>query len=80
MPIKAYLEDAAVFDPEAIRVMSHAFESACAALRIAPTQTRERTIIAARVIDLARSGVIDANALRERVLLEARSSGSDGEA
>ncbi|MBV8835455.1 MAG: hypothetical protein JO000_02865 [Alphaproteobacteria bacterium] len=78
MPIRAYLQDIAAFDPEAISVMSQAFESACAALGIAPTQTRERTVIATRVIDLARSGVIDAKALRERVLLEARSSGSDG--
>ena len=79
MPIRAYLENAAAFDPEAIRVMSQAFESACVALRIAPTQTRERTIIATRVIDLARNGVIDAQALSERLLHEARSSGSDGE-
>jgi hypothetical protein len=75
MPIRAYLQDVAAFDPDAIRVMSQAFEAACAALRIAPTQMHERTVIAARVIDLARSGVIDAQALRDRVLLEARSSG-----
>lgn len=79
MPIRAYLQDVAAFDPEAIGVMSQAFESACAALRIAPTQTRERTIIATRIIDLARSGVIDARALRDRVLLESRASGSGDE-
>ncbi len=79
MPIRAYLENVAAFDPEAINVMSQAFESACAALRIAPTQTRERTIIATRVIDLARNGVIDAQALRDRVLLEARAGGSDAD-
>ena len=77
MPIKAFLEDGAAFDPDAINVMSQAFEAACAALQIAPTQTHARTVIAARVIDLARNGVIDAKALRDRVLREARAS--DGE-
>jgi hypothetical protein len=72
MPIRGYLEDHAAFDPEAIRIMSQSFEEVCAALQIAPTQTRERAIVAARIVDLARSGVIEVKTLRERVLLEAK--------
>ena len=78
MPIRGYVEDHAAFDPEAIRIMSQAFEEVCAALQIADTDDRERAIVAARIIDLARSGVLDAQALRERLLLEARSLPPDG--
>ena len=71
MPIHGYLDDNAAFEPAAITAMSQALEQACAALQIGPTQTHERQIIATRIIDLARSGVIDPKALSERVLLEA---------
>ena len=72
MPIRQYLEQHA-FDPEAIAIMSHALEAACAALQVGAADTHARRIVATRIIDLARSGVIDANALRDRVLLEAKS-------
>jgi len=72
MPIRQYLEQHA-FDPEAIAVMSRALEAACAALQIGAADTNARHVIATRIIDLARSGVMDANALRDRVLLEAKS-------
>ena len=72
MPISQYLEHQ-VFDPEAIAIMSYALEAACATLQIGADDTRGRRVIATRIIDLARSGVIDANALRDRVLLEAKS-------
>jgi len=78
MPIRGYVEDHAAFDPEAIRIMSRVFEEVCSTLQIADTENRERAIIAARIIDLARSGVIDAEVLRERLLLEARSLPPDG--
>jgi hypothetical protein len=74
MPIRSYLEDRAAFEPEAITAMSQAFEQACTALAITARQERERTVIATRIIDLARTGVIDAKALRDRVLLEAGSA------
>jgi len=49
--------------------MSRALEETCKALHI-NGQVRDRAAIAARIIDLARSGVIDAKALSERVLAE----------
>mgnify|MGYP003701595203 CR=1 FL=1 len=59
MPIRNYLEDHAVFEPEA---MSNALEQACKALHI-NGQLRDREVIAAR---------INATALRDRVLAETK--------
>jgi hypothetical protein len=70
MPIRRYLEDNSSFEPEAIEVMSQALEMACKALHI-NGEIRDREAIAARIIDLARSGVIDAKALSQRVIDEA---------
>jgi hypothetical protein len=50
--------------------MSGALEQACAVLHI-NGHSPSREIIAARIIDLARTGVIDAKALSERVVAEA---------
>lgn len=68
MPIRNYLEDHAVFEPEA---MSNALAQTCKALHI-NGQLRDREVIAARIIDLARNGVIDPAALRDRVLAETK--------
>lgn len=74
MPITPYLpEDNSVFEPIALAAMSQAFEEACTALNIPLSEPHDREMIAMRVIDLARTGVIDAKALRNRVLFEARS-------
>jgi hypothetical protein len=70
MPIRRYLDDHSAFEPEAIDAMSHALEEACKALRI-DGEVQDRQIIATRIIDLARSGVVDATALCERVVREA---------
>jgi hypothetical protein len=67
-----YIKDQAAFEPEATRAMAQAFNEACAALHISPDSPREREVIATRIIDLARAGVIDAKALRDRVLQEAQ--------
>ena len=69
--IHPYIEKQSSFEPEALRVMSQAFQDACNALRVLAEGWE---IIATRVIDLAASGVIDAEALRDRVLLEARAA------
>ena len=70
MPIRQYLDEQAVFGPQALKAMSDALEQACTALSI-NGDARQREIIATRIIDLARSGVIDAKALSERVIAEA---------
>jgi hypothetical protein len=69
MPIRRYIEDGVVFDPEAIEAMSRALEETCKALHI-NGHIHDREVIATRVIDLARNGVMDAKALSERVVAE----------
>jgi hypothetical protein len=72
MPIRQYLTtDQAAFEPDAIEVMSQALESACAALNV-DGQIHDRQVVAARIIDLARNGVIDAKALSDRVVAEVK--------
>ena len=62
------------FEPDAIAAMSQAFEESCAALQIFAGDERGREAVATHILDLARSGVINPVALRERVLLESRAS------
>ena len=64
----------AVFEPDALSVMSQAFHEACDALQIFDGDERGRQFIATRIIDLASMGVINAKALRDRVLMEARTA------
>ena len=66
------LENQFVFEPDALRVMSQAFHDACNALHIFAGDEHGREVIATRIIDLASTGVIDAGALRDRVLMESR--------
>jgi hypothetical protein len=70
--IRRYIKDRTSFEPEATNAMSQAFDETCRALRIAKGMDSAREVIAVRIVDLARSGMIDPNALRDRVLLEAR--------
>jgi len=68
MPIRPYLNDEA-FDPEQIRAMSWALEQVCNSLHVLDDRSRET--VAVRIIELARCGVHNGIALRERVLREA---------
>ena len=45
----------------------------CEALKIPPTEDHDREIIATRLVELAKDGVVDARTLKERLLREARS-------
>ena len=74
MPIRTRLAEQCAFEPDAIKAMSTAFDEACAALRLLSDDEHARAIIAIRIVDLARSGVVDAEALRDRVISEARVS------
>jgi hypothetical protein len=60
------------FDPEAIETMHQAYRQACIALHVFAGDEHGKRVIAARVIDLAKTGVIDARALRDRILFEGR--------
>ncbi len=59
-----------VFEPEDIHAMATAFELACADLHIFPRDELDRDVLATRIIDLARTGIIDAAALHMRVMAE----------
>ena len=74
MPIRRHLAEQGAFEPEEIQAMSTAFDEACVALRVFSADERGRQVIATRIIDLARDGVIDPAALRDRVIAEAQLS------
>jgi hypothetical protein len=57
------------FQPEEIQAMSVALETACNTLG---SVGRDRNVIAERIIALARTGVIDAKALSDRVVAEVK--------
>jgi hypothetical protein len=61
MPIRSYLDDHSAFEPDEIDAMSRALEDTCKALHI-NGQAHDREPIAARIIDLARNGIIDVKA------------------
>jgi hypothetical protein len=71
--IREHLPEHTSFDPEAIRTLTKAFIDACAALQVLAADKEGREIIAARIIDLARGGLLNARALRNRIVREARS-------
>jgi hypothetical protein len=73
MPIRNYLEENAAFAPEAITAMSTALERACNELRIFGDK-HGRQVLAVRIIDLARSGIVDADELAGRVIAEGKLS------
>ena len=65
MPIRPYLADKAAFGPDTIAAMSKAFEEACIAPRVFAGDEKGREIVATRIIDLARNGLVDPNCATE---------------
>ena len=70
----APLPDNSSFEPEVTSILSQVIDDTCDALRISPDNAHDREIVAARIVDLARTGVIDAVVLRDRVLQESKSA------
>jgi hypothetical protein len=70
------LEEGAVFEPTATHAMSLAFEEICRAMKVAADAHGQRNAIATRIVQLARSGELDPNLLRDRLLREAQRSPS----
>jgi len=66
-----FLREQSVFDPEMIQSMSTALDDACLRLKLADHDTRNREIIATRIIELARRGERDPVRLCQHVLREA---------
>jgi hypothetical protein len=71
MPIRAYLKGGA-FDPAAINAMSIALTEVLETLKIQAEDLYKKQMIATRIIELAHSGMIDPNELRDRLLEERR--------
>ena len=69
--VHPYIKDA-VFDPEATHALAIAFDDICTHMNLPDTDADARSIVATRVIDLARDGVLDPKVLRERVMQEAQ--------
>ena len=70
MTMHTYLPRTNAFDPEAILTMSIAFELACADLQVFEGDERGREIIATRIINLARQGIMCPAALHHSVLAD----------
>ena len=64
-------EEFCAFDPEQLEILRQAYVEACNHLKVYAADQRGREAVATRVIDLAKAGVMDARALRDRVPLEA---------
>ncbi len=70
--IVPFLRDEAVFDPEAVRIMSAAFDEACQALKLPDGAKRERETVAVRIIELARRGERNPERLARRLCAQRR--------
>ncbi len=63
MPISPFL-NGAVFEPEAIRNMSVVFESVCTELGLSDKDDPTTRLVASKIIEFARSGVLDVAGLQ----------------
>ena len=66
-----FLRDA-VFEPEDVRALALAFEDVCRDMDLPVSAALAREVVATRVIDLAREGLIEPMRLKDRVLREVR--------
>jgi hypothetical protein len=62
----------AVFEPDEMQALVVAFEEICRQMDLPPSATVAREVVAIRVIDLAREGLVDPALLTDRVLGEVR--------
>jgi hypothetical protein len=67
MPIRGALQDQA-FSAEEISALSRIFEECLTALRLVDRNDPVVSLVAARIVELARPGKIEAAALRDAVL------------
>jgi hypothetical protein len=59
-----------VYSPELVAAMSKAFDDACSLLNVRGFDTASRSKIARRIIELAQSGITDAETLRQKTVGE----------
>ncbi len=60
----------AVFEPDETHAMALAFDEICLAMELPEAAAVPREVVAMRVIELAREGMLDATLLKARVLHE----------
>jgi hypothetical protein len=75
MPLTPFLREA-TFDPKAIEAMSAAFEAVCASLQLVNRSDPITEIVARKVIEVAGTGELDPERIRELVLLALKESGA----
>jgi hypothetical protein len=63
--IRPFIGQQSTFEPPVLEAMSRAFDEVCVLMQIAPDQFDQRERLAGQIIDLARSGVANADVLRE---------------
>jgi len=61
------------FDPDATHAMGLAFDGICESLRVRSDAVQDRRTIAARIIELAKSGELDPVAIYGRIINERKS-------
>jgi hypothetical protein len=66
------LQDKTAFEPELAARLAGAVDDTCNALHIPSDDLHDREVIAARIADLARMGMLDPAKLRDRILKEAK--------
>jgi hypothetical protein len=74
MPLTPYLKEA-VFDPNAIKAMTAAFEAVCDSLKLLDRDDPITEIVARKVIEVGGTGERDPERIRELVLLALNESG-----
>jgi hypothetical protein len=72
--MRSCFEDAGTFDPDDVDAMARAFSETCIVLKIFAGDAHGREVIATRIIELARAGLTDPAALRDRIVTEARTA------
>lgn len=65
MPIARFIQVSGTFDPEAIRILSAAFDMACALIGHTPQPTATREAIAKAIVEAATLGERDPIRLRD---------------
>lgn len=71
MPITPYLNEIR-FDPETRLIMGLAFEVTCLGLKLTARDESIKSLIASKIIELARAGEVDPERLCERTLIQLR--------
>ena len=71
-----FLQNGGAFGPDDIKIMSDALDDICELLRLPDGEHPTRTVIAERIIALARQGRWSSTLLRDRILRETGVAGS----